>query len=194
MKVKSKILLVLMLSIALVGLSGCFGKEKAATDDSKKTVETKETAKANDTTTTTETTKANGTTATKETTKTNGTTDTKATTKTNDTATSKETAKTKTNSTTSTKTSGSKTTNGTTTTTGNKQSDNSSKPKNEEKEISDFVLQNTKLVKIFNISRRVHEQHPDLGPFFFVRGIDARGQKSEIWIKDMKVFEMVNTN
>ena len=26
-----------------------------------------------------------------------------------------------------------------------------------------------------------------------VRGIDERGQKSEIWIKDMKIYEMISS-
>ncbi len=68
------------------------------------------------------------------------------------------------------------------------------KPENEEKAVSDFILKNTKVVNIMSIGRRINEKHPDLGPFFVVRGMDERGQKSEIWIKDMKIFEMVNAN
>ena len=60
-------------------------------------------------------------------------------------------------------------------------------------DIQDFVLENTKMVKIFNISQRIHQKHPDLGPFQVVRGIDERGQKSEIWIKDMKIYEMISS-
>jgi uncharacterized protein YpmB len=69
-----------------------------------------------------------------------------------------------------------------------------SDPKEQEKEVQDFVLKNTKIVKIYNISKRINEKHPTLGPFFVVRGIDERGQKSELWIKDMKIFEMVSSN
>jgi hypothetical protein len=70
----------------------------------------------------------------------------------------------------------------------------SESPKQVEKEINDLVLKNTKMVKIFNISKRMNEKNPELGPFHVVRGIDARGQKSEIWIKDMKIHEIINSN
>jgi hypothetical protein len=120
-----------MLSLALVGLSGCTQKENASSNDGKKTVETK-------------------TVETKENTK----KDTKANTKANDKKTSAES-------------------------------------NNQEKLVHDLVLADTKIVQVTNINRRSHELYPDLGPFFVVRGIDVRGQKSEIWIKDMKIFEMV---
>lgn len=63
-------------------------------------------------------------------------------------------------------------------------------PKTEEKKVQDFVMKNTKIVKIFNISQRVNPKTPDLGPFFVIRGIDERGQKSEVWVKDLKIHEM----
>ena len=50
------------------------------------------------------------------------------------------------------------------------------------------------MVKIFNISQRIHQKQPDLGPFQVVRGIDERGQKSEVWIKDMKIYEMISSS
>ena len=123
MKVYGKFILVLMLSLALAGLSGCAEKENDSTsgEEQKKTEEVKEDS-----------------------------------TKSEDSATTD--------------------------------------PKNEEKEVHDFVLKNTKIVQISNISRRVKEQYPDLGPFFVIRGMDERGEKSEIWIKDMKIFEMITTN
>lgn len=124
MKVSSKFISVLMLSLALVGLSGCAEKEQAAKKPEKQTVETKAAAK----------------------------TDEKKA-----------------------------------------QAAEPKKQENLEKEVHDFVLENTKIVQVSNISRRVHEKHPDLGPFYVVRGIDVRGQKSEVWIKDMKIFEMINT-
>ena len=65
--------------------------------------------------------------------------------------------------------------------------------KQQEKDVQSFVLKNTKVVKIFNISHRVNEKHPNLGPFYVVRGMDDRGQKTEIWVKDMKIFNMVNS-
>jgi hypothetical protein len=65
--------------------------------------------------------------------------------------------------------------------------------KKQEEEVQKFVLKNTKVVKIFNISKRINEKHPNLGPFFVVRGIDERGQKTELWIQDMKIFDMVNS-
>jgi hypothetical protein len=65
--------------------------------------------------------------------------------------------------------------------------------KQQEEDVQKFVLKNTKVVKIFNISKRINEKHPNLGPFFVVRGIDERGQKTELWIQDMKIFDMVNS-
>nr|WP_263324731.1 hypothetical protein [Neobacillus sp. Marseille-Q6967] len=67
-------------------------------------------------------------------------------------------------------------------------------PQEQEKAVQEFVLDNTKIVKIFNVSKRINEKHPNLGPFFVIRGIDERGQKSEIWIQDMKIFEMASSN
>ena len=60
-------------------------------------------------------------------------------------------------------------------------------------DIQDFVLENTKIVKILSINQRINQKTPDLGPFQVVRGIDERGQKSEIWIKDMKIYEIINS-
>ena len=120
MKTFGKLILMLLLSLALVGLSGCAEKEKATGEVQKKTEEVKEDAKN------TENVAA------------------------------------------------------------------ATDPK--EEEVHDFVLKNTKVVQISNISTRVKEQHPDLGPFFVIRGIDERGQKSELWIKDMKIYEMIDSN
>ncbi|MBV7504125.1 hypothetical protein KW850_02455 [Bacillus sp. sid0103] len=134
MKVSSKLIFMLMLSIALVGLSGCAEKEKTASEVEKQTVE-KQTVEA----------------------------------KTVETKTAAKTEEKKV------------------------ETSEPKKQENQEKEIHDFVLKNTKIVQVSNISRRVHEKHPDLGPFYVVRGIDVRGQKSEVWIKDMKIFEMTNS-
>ncbi len=145
-----------MLSFAFVGLSGCAEKDKASSEVSEKTVETKENTNSDNTKAPVETPKKQ---ENSESTQTN--------------SESKSAADNKSTKTTNKKT---KTTQA-----------------NQEKEVHDFVLENTKMVQVLNISRRVHEKHPDLGPFYVVRGIDVRGQKSEIWIKDMKIFEMVNT-
>lgn len=69
----------------------------------------------------------------------------------------------------------------------------SNDPKKQEKELQDFILKNTKVVQIFNISKRVNPQSPDLGPFDVVRGIDERGQKTEIWIRENKIYEMTTS-
>jgi uncharacterized protein YpmB len=61
-------------------------------------------------------------------------------------------------------------------------------------DIQDFVLENTKMAKVFNINQKIHQKYPDLGPFQVVRGIDERGQKTEVWIKDNKIYEMINSN
>lgn len=70
----------------------------------------------------------------------------------------------------------------------------SQSPKEVEKDINELVLKSTKIVKIFNISKRMNEKSPELGPFHVVRGIDERGQKSEVWIKDMKIHDIINSN
>ncbi|MBV7504123.1 hypothetical protein KW850_02445 [Bacillus sp. sid0103] len=132
MKAYRKIIYALFLSIVLAGLSGCNGKEKAASKDEKKSAQT---------------------TAAKE-------ADKKVV-----TASSAAVADKKAPTDT----------------------------KQLEKDVQQFVLKNTKVVKIFNISHRVNEKHPNLGMFFVVRGMDDRGQKTEIWIKDMKIFDMVNS-
>jgi hypothetical protein len=65
---------------------------------------------------------------------------------------------------------------------------------NSQKEVNDFVIKNTKIVKVFSINRRVNPKTPDLGPLFVVRGIDERGQQSEVWVKDNKIYEMSIAN
>ncbi len=65
-------------------------------------------------------------------------------------------------------------------------------PKTGEKEVNEFVLKNTKIVKIFGMSQRVNPDNPELGPFYIVRGIDERGQKSEVWVKDLKIHDITN--
>lgn len=120
MKAYVKIIFILILSIALAGLSGCTEKDKASSEEGKKAVQAKE----------------------------------------------------------------------------NSDKDNNNAaadPANEEKAVQEFVLENTKIVKIYNISKRVNEKYPGLGPFFVIRGIDERGQKCELWVKDMKIYDMVNS-
>jgi hypothetical protein len=67
----------------------------------------------------------------------------------------------------------------------------STDPAKQQKQVNDFILKNTKVVKVFNISKRIDQQHPDLGPFFVIQGIDQRGQKSEVWMKDLKIYKML---
>lgn len=65
---------------------------------------------------------------------------------------------------------------------------------NPQKEVHDFVIKNTKMIKVFSINQRVNPKTPDLGPLYLVRGIDGKGQKSEVWVKDNKIYEMSNAN
>jgi basic membrane lipoprotein Med (substrate-binding protein (PBP1-ABC) superfamily) len=65
---------------------------------------------------------------------------------------------------------------------------------NTQKDINDFILKNTKIVKVFSITKRVNPKTPNLGPLDVVRGIDERGQKSEVWVKDNKIYEMSSIN
>jgi hypothetical protein len=127
-----KIIFVLFLSLALAGLSGCAEKEKAASNEEKKSAQTSAAKEADKKVVTASSA---------------GATDKKAPTD----------------------------------------------MKKQEEEVQKFVLKNTKVVKIFNISKRIDEKQPNLGPFFVVRGIDERGQKTELWIKEMKIFNMVNS-
>lgn len=69
----------------------------------------------------------------------------------------------------------------------------SADPAKQQKQVNDFVLKNTKVVKIFTINKRIDPQHPELGPFFVIGGIDQRGQKSEIWMKDLKIYKMIES-
>lgn len=171
MKVYGKIIIVMMLSVSLMGLSGCFGKDKDSNTAEKQ---------------------ANASTqSVDKTTEKNQSTD-QADKKTESTdQTNKPSQSTKPANKTSDKTTQK-------TDTGKKPSKNTNtntKPsKNQnvgEKEITNFILNNTRIVQISNINKRTNEKHPDLGPFFVVRGIDLRGEVSEVWVKDMKIFEMV---
>jgi hypothetical protein len=127
-----KFIFILFLALALAGLSACSEKEKAASNEDKKSAQTAETKAA----------------------------DIKVVTASSSVATDKKAP---------------------------------TDMKKQEEEVQKFVLKNTKVVKIFNISKRINEKHPNLGPFFVVRGIDERGQKTELWIQDMKIFDMVNS-
>ncbi|WHY85619.1 hypothetical protein QNH39_23905 [Neobacillus novalis] len=207
MKLYGKIILVLMLSVSLIGLSGCFGKEKESNAADKKVAATKTADKA---------TKENKSTdqenpAAKSTDQDNKTT--KSTDQDNKTAKSTDqTSKTSQNTDTSKQASKNDSIANKTTPSNNntdktaQNTDSSKKPAQNttpaktnpskgqtvgDKEITDFVLANTRIVQISNISRRTNEKYPNLGPFFVVRGMDLRGEASEVWIKDMKIFEMV---
>ncbi|WP_312469702.1 hypothetical protein [Neobacillus sp.] len=193
----SKIVLVLLLSFSLIGLSGCFGKEKESNAAEKKAVaSTQSTDKATE--------KNQSTDQKKKTTQSTDQTN-KASQNTNQADhTSQSTSKEK--KTTQSTDKGNKTsqtnkkidkapqsTNSGKTTQNTEQANpNPSKDQTVgDKEVTDFVLNNTRMVQISSISKRTNEKHPDLGPFFVVRGIDLRGEVSEVWIKDMKIFEMV---
>ncbi|MDQ1144160.1 preprotein translocase subunit SecF [Bacillus sp. SORGH_AS 510] len=182
MKRSGKIIFVLLLSFALISLSGCFGKETASDAGGKKSVEAnnKPASKAKETNQTTKkVTETTGSVTTDDHKVAANTTEQsaeKSSKKTSENSTNKPTDKT-------TKNSNEKTT--------EKPTEKTDKNQNVgEKEVVDFVLTNTKIVQISSISKRSKEQHPDLGPFFVVRGIDLRGEVSEVWIKDLKIFEM----
>jgi hypothetical protein len=55
---------------------------------------------------------------------------------------------------------------------------------------SELVLKNTKLVKIFSINQRMHESYKELGPFYFFRGVDEKGRKTEVWVNKGKIYEI----
>ncbi|OLS40005.1 hypothetical protein [Bacillus sp. MRMR6] len=182
MKLNSKVILVLVfsLALALVGLSGFFQKDKAASSKEEKT-------------TVTTTDQNEGSEANKET----GTEVEESETATAENAESKadsesESNSSKTDSSSNTE-SNAKTDDQTGSNTGSKAEEPKSKEEleDEAKAVNDLVLANTKIVQISNIAKRSHELYPDAGPFYVVRGMDMRGQVSEIWIKDMQIYEMV---
>ena len=61
---------------------------------------------------------------------------------------------------------------------------------NDEKAVQELIMKDTNIVQISNISRRTNPTFPDMGPFFVIRGMDYRGQVHEIWIKDLKIYQM----
>ncbi|RHW42767.1 hypothetical protein D1B31_04080 [Neobacillus notoginsengisoli] len=213
MKSYGKVILVLMLLFSLVSLSGCFGKDKA-TDANRKTTETgknnddKETAEQNgeDSETAEESSdqaesSEQGSDSVKENTGQAKPSDgTSKNTKT--TAQSSDKGKTAGQSTSKGKETNQSSTKGKDSNKGsNKGKQTNTTPKAPdkkapdtqtvgEKEVIDFVLENTRIVQISSISKRSKEEFPDLGPFFVIRGMDLRGEVSEVWIKDMKIFEM----
>jgi FtsZ-interacting cell division protein ZipA len=177
-KLNSKVILVLVfsLALALVGLSGFFQKDKAASSKEEKT-----------TVTTTDQNEGSGT---DEETETEEESETAAAGETE--SNSEANSESKTDSNTSTE-SNSKTDSQTGSNTGSKTEEPKSKEEleDEAKAVNDLVLANTKIVQISNIAKRSHELYPDAGPFYVVRGMDMRGQVSEIWIKDMQIYEMI---
>ncbi|MFZ7942053.1 hypothetical protein [Neobacillus sp. 19] len=197
MKVYVKIIFVLMLSFSLVSLSGCFGKDKATEAEGKKTSETDQsTKKAKAAEQSTE--KAKTTEQSPDKTKaTESTTDkAKATEQSTDKAKAPEQstskAKETNQSSNNTKESNQSTSKPKETNQPAKEADKKAPDTQTvgEKEVTDFVLKNTRIVQISSISKRSKEEFPDLGPFFVIRGIDLRGETSEVWVKDMKIFEM----
>jgi hypothetical protein len=64
------------------------------------------------------------------------------------------------------------------------------KPKSEAELASELVLQNTKLVKVFSINQRMHDGYQELGPFYFIRGVDEKGRKTEVWVNKGKIYEI----
>ncbi|MFJ5714121.1 hypothetical protein [Neobacillus sp. NPDC093127] len=197
MKLYGKIILVLMLSVALIGLSGCFGKEKESNAADKKVAATKTADKATKENKSTDqenqaaksTDQDNkATQSTDQATKSSQNTDTSKQASKNDSSANKTTPSTnKTDKTAQNTDSSKKPAQNTTPANTNPSKDQTVG----DKEITDFVLANTRIVQISNISRRTNEKYPNLGPFFVVRGMDLRGEASEVWIKDMKIFEMV---
>lgn len=197
MKLYGKIILVLMLSVSLIGLSGCFGKEKESNAADKKVTATKTADKATKENKSTDqenqaaksTDQDNkATQSTDQATKSSQNTDTSKQASKNDSNANKTTPSTnKTDKATQNTDSGKKPAQNTTPANTNPSKDQTVG----DKEITDFVLANTRIVQISNISRRTNEKYPNLGPFFVVRGMDLRGEASEVWIKDMKIFEMV---
>ncbi|MFF2446514.1 hypothetical protein ACFVSW_05355 [Neobacillus sp. NPDC058068] len=187
MKLYGKIILVLMLSVSLIGLSGCFGKEKESNAADKKVAATKTGDKATEKNQSTnqENQAAKNT---DQGTKSSQNTDTSKPASNNDGNANKTTpSDNKNDKTTQNTDSGKKPAQNT-----NPAKTNPSKNQTVgDKEITDFVLANTRIVQISNISRRTNEKYPNLGPFYVVRGMDLRGEASEVWIKDMKIFEMV---
>ncbi|MHC0037554.1 hypothetical protein [Pseudoneobacillus sp. C159] len=55
---------------------------------------------------------------------------------------------------------------------------------------SKLVLENTRLTEVFSINQRIHDDYKDLGPFWVVRGIDAKGRTTEVWVNNGKIYDI----
>jgi basic membrane lipoprotein Med (substrate-binding protein (PBP1-ABC) superfamily) len=55
---------------------------------------------------------------------------------------------------------------------------------------SKLVLDNTKLVEVFSLDQRMHEEYKEQGPFWVVRGIDAKGRTTEVWVQEGKIYDI----
>jgi hypothetical protein len=55
---------------------------------------------------------------------------------------------------------------------------------------SKLVLENTKLVEVFSLDQRMHEEYKEQGPFWVVRGIDAKGRTTEVWVQEGKIYDI----
>ncbi|MFJ5714127.1 hypothetical protein [Neobacillus sp. NPDC093127] len=71
-----------------------------------------------------------------------------------------------------------------------KESEKNKTPKSEAQLASELVLKDTKVVKIFSINQKLHDNYKDLGPFYFIRGVDEKGRKTEVWVNNGKIFEI----
>ncbi|WHY85626.1 hypothetical protein QNH39_23940 [Neobacillus novalis] len=71
-----------------------------------------------------------------------------------------------------------------------KESETNKAPKSDAQLASELVLKDTKVVKIFSINQKLHDNYKDLGPFYFIRGVDEKGRKTEVWVNNGKIFEI----
>jgi ABC-type enterochelin transport system substrate-binding protein len=55
---------------------------------------------------------------------------------------------------------------------------------------SKLALETTKLVEVFSINQRLHDDYKELGPCWVVRGIDSKGRSSEVWVLDGKIYDI----
>jgi hypothetical protein len=68
--------------------------------------------------------------------------------------------------------------------------DSETKAPSDADKASKLVLENTKLVEVFSLDQRLHDEYKEKGPFWVIRGIDAKGRTTEVWVHEGKIYDI----
>jgi hypothetical protein len=63
--------------------------------------------------------------------------------------------------------------------------------KEKREDLETFLKENTSIVKVIQVRQQIDNKNPSQGPFEVIEGINNRGEKFELWIKEMKIHSMV---